>query len=51
MSIKDTIVDSLKEDNAQMRIKVEFLVKKLTEVEISQNNLSIQGEIIVYKEK
>ena len=39
MSIKDTIIDALKEDNAQLRNKVELLEKKLTEVEISRNNL------------
>ena len=37
MSIKDTIIDALKEDNAQLRNKVELLEKKLTEVEISRN--------------
>ena len=39
MSIKDTIIDALKEDNAQLRNKVELLEKKLTEVEISCNKL------------
>ena len=39
MSIKDTVIDTLKEDNAQLRNKVELLEKKLTEVEISCNNL------------
>ena len=39
MSIKDTIIDALKEDNAQLRNKVELLEKKLTEVEISRNKL------------
>ena len=39
MSIKDTIIDALKEDNAQLRNKVELLEKKLTEVEICCNNL------------
>ena len=52
MSIKDTIIDALKEDNAQLRNKVELLEKKLTEVEIScnkleqytrRNNIEIQG--------
>ena len=38
ISIKDTITDALKEDNAQLRNKVELLEKKLTEAEISQNN-------------
>ena len=39
MSIKDTIIDALKEDNAQLRNKVELLEKKLTEAEISRNKL------------
>ena len=39
MSIKDIIIDALKEDNAQLRNKVELLEKKLTEVEISRNKL------------
>ena len=39
MSIKDTIIDALKEDNAQLRNKVELLEKKLTEVESSRNTL------------
>ena len=39
MSIKDKIIDALKEDNAQRRTKVELLEKKLTEVEISHNKL------------
>ena len=39
MSIKDTIIDALKEDNAQLRNKVELLQKELIEVEISRNNL------------
>ena len=39
MSIKDTIIDALKEDNAQLGNKVELLEKKLTEVEISRNKL------------
>ena len=39
MSIKDTIINALKEDNAQLRNKVGFLEKKLTEVEISRNKL------------
>ena len=52
MSIKDTIIDALKEDNAQLGNKVELLEKKLTEVEIScnkleqytrRNNIEIQG--------
>ena len=52
MSIKDTIIDTLKEDNARLRNKVELLEKKLTEVEIScnkleqytrRNNIEIQG--------
>ena len=38
ISIKDTITDALKEDNAQLWNKVELLEKKLTEAEISQNN-------------
>ena len=38
ISIKDTITDALKEDNTQLRNKVELLEKKLTEAEISQNN-------------
>ena len=51
-SIKDTVIDALKEDNAQLRNKVELLEKKLTEVEIScnkleqytrRNNIEIQG--------
>ena len=33
ISIKDTIIDALKEENAQLRNKVELLEKKLTEVE------------------
>ena len=37
VSVKDTITDALKEDNAQLRNKVELLVKKLTEVEISRS--------------
>ena len=52
MSIKDTIIDALKEDNAQLRNKVELLRKKLTEAEIfhnkleqytMRNNIEIQG--------
>ena len=39
MSIKDKIIDALKENNAQLRTKVELLEKKLTEVEISHNKL------------
>ena len=39
MSIKDTIIDVLKEDNAQLRNKVELLGKKLAEVEISPSKL------------
>ena len=39
MSIKDTIIDTLKEDNARLGNKVELLEKKLTEVEISLNKL------------
>ena len=39
MSIKDTIIDALKENNAQLRNKVELLQKELIEVEISRNNL------------
>ena len=39
MSIKDKIIDALKEDNAQLRTKVELLEKKLTEAEISHNKL------------
>ena len=39
VSVKDTITDALKEDNAQLRNKVELLVKKLTEVEISRSKL------------
>ena len=38
-SIKDTVIDALKEDNAQLRNKVELLEKKLTEVDISRNKL------------
>ena len=52
MSIKDTIINTLKEDNARLGNKVELLEKKLTEVEISlnkleqytrRNNIEIQG--------
>ena len=39
MSIKDTIIDALKEDNAQLRNKVELLQKKITEAGIFQNRL------------
>ena len=39
MSIKDKIIDTLKEDNAQLRNKRKLWEKKLTEVEISRNNL------------
>ena len=39
ISIKDTIIDALKENNAHLRYTVELLEKKLTEVEISHNNL------------
>ena len=39
MSIKDTIINALKEDNAQLRNKVELLEKELIEIEISRNNL------------
>ena len=39
VSVKDTITDALKEDNAQLRNKVELLVKKLNEVEISRSKL------------
>ena len=35
ISIKDTIIDALKENKAQLRSKVVFLEKKLTEGEIS----------------
>ena len=35
ISIKDTIIDALKENKAQLRSKVVFLEKKLTEDEIS----------------
>ena len=39
ISIKEAINDTSKEDNAQLRNKVELLEKKLLEVEISCNNL------------
>ena len=39
MSIKDTIIDALKENNPQLPNKVELLKKKLTEVEMSRNKL------------
>ena len=39
MSIKDTIIDALKEDNAQLKNKVESLEKKPAEFDISRNNL------------
>ena len=39
MNIKDIIIDALKEDNAQLRNKVELLEEKLLEIEISRNNL------------
>ena len=39
MSIKDTIIDALKENNSQLPNKVELLKKKLTEVEMSRNKL------------
>ena len=39
ISIKEAINDTSKEDNAQLRNKVELLEKKLLEVEISRNNL------------
>ena len=39
MSIKGTIIDALKEDNDQLRKKVQLLEKKLTEIEISCNKL------------
>ena len=48
MSIKDTIIDLLKEVNAQLRNKVELLKKsslKLKFLVIHLNN--IQGEIIL----
>ena len=38
MSIKDTITDALKEDNPQLRNKIELLEKKLLDIEISCNN-------------
>ena len=52
LSLKDTIIDALKEDNGQLRNKVELLEKKLTEVGIShhkleqytrRNNIEIRG--------
>ena len=39
LSLKDTIIDALKEDNGQLRNKVELLEKKLSEVGISHHNL------------
>ena len=39
MSIKDTIIEALKEDNAKLRNKVELQEKKLPEVEISWSKL------------
>ena len=39
MSIKDTIIDALKENNPQLPNKVELLKKKLTEAEMSRNKL------------
>ena len=39
MSIKETITDSLKENYARPRNKVEFLKKKSAEFEISRNTL------------
>ena len=39
MSIKDTIIDALKEDNTQLKNKVESLEKKPAEVDSSRNNL------------
>ena len=39
MSIKNTIIDALKEDNAQLRNDVELLGKKIPEAKISRNNL------------
>ena len=39
LSLKDTIIDALKEDNGQLRNKVELLEKKLTEVGISHHKL------------
>ena len=39
MSIKDMIIDALKENNSQLPNKVELLKKKLTEVEMSRNKL------------
>ena len=38
MSIKDTIIDALKVDNAQLKNKVELLEKNLLEVEISRKS-------------
>ena len=52
LSLKDTIIDALKEDNGQLRNEVELLEKKLTEVGIShhkleqytrRNNIEIRG--------
>ena len=52
LSLKDTIIDALKEDNGQLRNKVELLENKLTEVGIShhkleqytrRNNIEIRG--------
>ena len=39
MSIKDTIIDALKENNSQLPNKVELLKKKLIEGEMSRNKL------------
>ena len=39
MSIKETIIDSLKENYARPRNEVEFLRKKSAEFEISRNTL------------
>ena len=48
LSLKDTIIDALKEDNGQLRNKVELLEKSSLKLEFLTINLSnIQGEIIL----
>ena len=39
MSIKNTIIGALKQDNDQLRNKAKLQGKKVTEVEISRKNL------------
>ena len=39
MSIKDSIIDALKEENFRLQQKVQHLEKKLSDIEIAENKL------------